>query len=794
MRVGGRVFESELKGRDAYRPSNVDTAVSEPVSPDEGLSMGILRQRLWLKAVVFCMLLFPIACTDEQPATRIDIASLSNRADLISGGDSLIEVQLTDSLSLKELSVDLNGEDISHRLQLNQDGSVLVLVDGLKICENVITAWAGDVSATLALTNYPRGGPVFSGPQIQPWVCATPEAHPGDDDTPFTVASGLGSIATDAQCNIAAEIKHYYRTTERCGRDPKDPRRFIPCFKPYDPQAERPADLAETSNQQGESVPYVVRVERGTINRGIYDIAVLDEPGSAWGPFHHSATWNRALVHQFGGGTGRPRRQYPPNSSWAVDEALSRGFMVSVSSLTDHALNANKVVAAEMVMMLKEHITENYGEVSRTIGAGCSGGSIMQLVIAGTYPGLLDGIQPACTYPDSLTTLMELTDCVLLANYFDSDEFAALTRGSSESSINTKKAALAGHLDANACLAWARSFGSSTIPGNYTRGDQEMNNCRLPRNWVFDRESNPDGIRCSMTDHEIALWGHVPGENYGRNLSDNLGILYGLKALESGAISAEEFVSLNENIGGRDIDARLVPVRMKAREDSVRLAYRMGLVTDARQWAKVPIIDLRGNDNSGIHMNWRAFAVRERLDRQLGSHENHVIWRFGPDLWPPPESNMVADALEVMDEWLRAIKADATDVPVEEKVVRNRPETAYDFCYIGDDYTRKITDETLCNADPALAYYSSPRQVAGGPLAENVLKCSLKPLVRTDYGIEFDDSQWSRLRAVFPDGVCDWSGHGVGMQPAKAWLDYSAGPGGHPLPLAPTSTSPKRDH
>jgi hypothetical protein len=552
--------------------------------------------------------------------------------------------------------------------------------------------------------------------------------------------------------------------------------------------------LAETSNQQGETIPYIVRVERGTINRGIYDIAVLDEPGSAWGPFRPSATWNGALVHQFGGGSGRPRRQYPPNSRWAMDVPLTRGFMVSVSSLTDHSLNANKVVAAETVMMLKEYITENYGEISHTIGSGCSGGSIMQLVIAGTYPGVLDGIQPACTYPDSLTTNMEVTDCVLLENYFDSAEFAALTRGSSESSINDKKAAIAGHLDAKGCNAWSRSFGHTSIAGNYMQRGQEMNNCRLPRNWVFDGKSNPEGIRCSQTDHEIALWGHEPGEDYGRSISDNAGILYGLKALEAGLISAEEFVALNENIGGRDIDGGLVSARMKAYADSVRLAYRMGLVTDARQWAKVPIIDLRGNDNSGIHMNWRAFAVRDRLDRRLGSHENQLIWRFGPSLWPPVESNLVVDALETMDKWLRAIKADTAEISLEEKVVGNKPASAYDFCYIGDDYMRKITDQGLCDADPALAYLGSPRQVAGGPLAENVLKCSLKPLARTDYGIELDDSQWSRLRAVFPAGVCDWSVDGVGMQPATAWLDYSTGPGGQPLPQAPVSTSTKRFH
>ena len=55
-------------------------------------------------------------------------------------------------------------------------------------------------------------------------------------------------------------------------------------------------------------------------------------------------------------------------------------------------------------MMLKEHIAETYGAIRYTIGTGCSGGSIQQYVIAADYPGLLDGIQPNCSFQDSWTT------------------------------------------------------------------------------------------------------------------------------------------------------------------------------------------------------------------------------------------------------------------------------------------------------------------------------------------------------------------------------------------------------
>ena len=52
------------------------------------------------------------------------------------------------------------------------------------------------------------------------------------------------------------------------------------------------------------------------------------------------------------------------------------------------------------------------------MGNGCSGGSIQQNTVASIYPGLLDGIQPSCDYPDSITTGLEVTDCVLLVNFY----------------------------------------------------------------------------------------------------------------------------------------------------------------------------------------------------------------------------------------------------------------------------------------------------------------------------------------------------------------------------------------
>ena len=118
-------------------------------------------------------------------------------------------------------------------------------------------------------------------------------------------------------------------------------------------------------------------------------------------------------------------------------------------------------------MMMKEKIIDSYGEVHYVMGNGCSGGSINQLTTASIYPGLLDGIQPTCTYPDSETTGIEVSDCALLVNYYTSTAWKTLTAGLTKPQIIAKKAAINGHLDQLGCHAWVNNFANLGRPGNY---------------------------------------------------------------------------------------------------------------------------------------------------------------------------------------------------------------------------------------------------------------------------------------------------------------------------------------
>ncbi|TMG97360.1 MAG: hypothetical protein E6H69_13065 [Betaproteobacteria bacterium] len=76
------------------------------------------------------------------------------------------------------------------------------------------------------------------------------------------------------------------------------------------------------------------------------------------------------------------------------------------------------MTAAETIMMVKERIAEVYGPIRYTISTGCSGGSMMQTSPASIMPGLLNGLQPTCSYPDAPSTWIETTDCGLLRGHY----------------------------------------------------------------------------------------------------------------------------------------------------------------------------------------------------------------------------------------------------------------------------------------------------------------------------------------------------------------------------------------
>ncbi len=733
-------------------------------------------------------------------ASGPEILVLSNRADLVAGGDALVEIKWPAGANLAGANVTLNGVKVT-ALARRANGRYLGLVTGLQNGRNLLAARVSGSGSQITVTNHPIGGPIFSGPQLKPWICATQTAqtvsvvgNPGSTPTTATATtkvSGLGSDPVDDQCNAAPAYAYYYRKATA----PSDCTIGVAgdnaCYVSYDPKA-RPADadIATVTTDRGAIVKDLIRVERGAINRGIYTLVVMFDPRDVNTPWAPPKGWNGKLLWQFGASALESRFQSPPARNLfdqAGGVALRRGFMVATSSLTDHGTNSNDVLGAETLMMVKERIVEQYGEIRYTIGDGCSGGSIKQLSIASAYPGLLDGIQPQCTYADALTPFIEIPDCgALQAHYYaDNPSGRALTPA--------QRSAINGHANPGFCGVWITAFLPALDPGR-------AQNCAFPAGYplVFNKSTNPNGLRCAIADHSASALGtftDTDGISRVNGMVDNVGVQYGLQALRDGVISAEEFVSLNEGVGGYDGDLVWRAARSRARPDALAIHYRAGFVSDGRQLAKVPIIDMRGNQNPNgdIHGNWRPYSVRDRLDRDAGGHGNQVIWKFNSATGAtPPGAALQRKAFLTMDAWLAAIEADHRAQPLEQKVRDNRPAAAVDFCIATTGANDADLTATVGIEDAAcpVTQQASPRQVAGGPRAENIYKCQLKPLNVADPeygGASFSDDQKARLQAVFSGGVCNWRLPGVGQMPVTPWTTFASGPGGQPLGPRPVS-------
>ncbi len=320
--------------------------------------------------------------------------------------------------------------------------------------------------------------------------------------------------------------------------------------------------------------------------------------------------------------------------------------------------------------------------------------------------------------------------------------------------------------------------------------------------------TNPTGTRCDLEDYMINLFGPYQGNNpygYAGVPLDNVGVQYGLQALENGTITPEQFVDINQKIGGYDNNYDTTASRMVAEEPALRNDYRGGGIDETNNLTDVAIIDLRGPDAGSFHDAYRSWTIRARLEAAEGHFpKNDVMW-FGetPLLGDP---NYAAEGLVAMDSWLSAVEADHRTVSLEQKVADDRPATVHDQCSDIPDVNQVVVPGVgeVCQSPVLQTRFATPRMVSGESIATDQEKCQLGPLRASDYyPITFSDPEWAELQQLFPNGVCDWSKPGVDQQPTIPWQTYQAASGnviygGKPLGPAPANsgggwTSPSFD-
>jgi hypothetical protein len=673
-----------------------------------------------------------------QQITRIRVLSSPN---MVSGGDALIQIVLSGP---GRLLVTANARDVSGAFKATSvPNTYLGLVKDLPLGRSEILAGFNGVkpSGQLDIFNHPLSGPIFSGPHQVPFVCETE-------------VWSLG-VAKDSTCSAPTRVTYFYRSST----DQQTP------VKPYDPNGPKPTDIATTTTLDGKTVPYIVYREDGVIDRAVYTITFLHEPGTPLpDPWNQSnGAWNGRMIYSFGAGCvagyhqGRAIGGLVGNrrlleETQLGDYGIAKGYAVVSSSLNSFSTSCNDVTAAESMMMVKEYFTEKFGPPLYTIGSGRSGGSMQQHLIANNYPGLLEGIIPTAAFADTITFMHQLYDCELLGNAFDK---------SSLKWTEEQRGAVAGHQNWDYCQNNGANFPILRL--------RNCDQTALKPEMIYDPKQNPKGARCNYQDNMVNVFGRDPKTGFARSPFDNVGIQYGLKALNDGKISFEQFVDLNTRIGGHDLDDRLVGQRAVADPEALGLAYRTGRVNQTGMgMATIPIIDARPyTDGTGdVHDAVNSHITRARLIAANGTSANQVLHTYEPGT---PIQRVQATNLDQMDQWLANISKDKAPARTPlEKVIRNKPANVTDACYTKEG--QAITDMKRCAE--MFPVFSNTRLAAGQPIAAAMLKCQMKPVDRKDYSKPLSDEQFSKLKTVFSTGVCDYSKKSVGAAAPTVWLSY----------------------
>jgi hypothetical protein len=791
----------------------------------------------------------PAASRPAPAPNRFDVSVLSGQADQVSGGDALVRVGLPDGLSADRVRVEVGDTDVTAAFSADDDGALVGLVTGLVEGDNTLTVSATGTGrrprpVELTLVNHPVTGPIFSGPHQQPFVCTTARGRfdgrmilgqPLVDNQdhfgiPVAAEAPDGSYPQDGRGypTAAATIVGWSRdcsATTRHGyvyRSATDNR-----FHWLDNPAAPPADVATTTTMDGQTVPFVVRWERGTINRFVYSVAFLAPVGEASPTAPDDSLWNRRLVFSFDGGVGIGHFQGTTSEGSMLPAALlGKGYGVMWSSGTRTSTHYNLQVGGETALMLKEHTVETHGVPDYTVSVGGSGGAIQQYVYAQNHPGLIDAAIAQYSYPDMVTQTISVGDCELLERYFDATDRDNAHWKDPEvrqailglNATNFPKNLSAGDITQwNGLYQLYAAFGYQVMDRDPASPAPALTECRpgwfgltpLALNPTFTNVNDLDKLAQGSAGVEWTHWGDTVNiygtgdDGFARVPWDNVGVQYGLEALKAGIISPTEFLDLNAGIGSWKNTADMVPEgfpfagpltpenfdpwssrnmnlspdggvtpapRREGNVDAMNAAYTSGMVFQGD--IDIPVIDWRHylEDELDMHHSQESFVARQRMLNADDDARNQVIWFT--DARPAVAFDQTPMAFEVMDEWMANIAAHP-----DRSVARNRPDRAVDSCFdtsgnliaSGQRVWSGVLDNRPDGAcTQRFPIYSTSRREAGGSFAGGVWKCQLQSVDKAIHHEMYGDwtptdAEQARLEQIFPEGVCDYSQPDVGL-------------------------------
>jgi hypothetical protein len=694
-----------------------------------------------------------------------------------------------------------------------RNGRIEVLIPGLTEGENLIELHHTERGPldSMSVTVFPETGPIFSGPQQYPFVCTSVSELSKqplvdtDGDTGFPVFEGGTQIGLSRDCSIEPFVTFVYRTSGGA-------------YQPLPSDGSRPADMATTTLTDGRDVDFVVRWERGTLNRFLYSFATLATLGDA-AEDASSDKWNGRLLFQFEGGVAIGHTQGRVSGRALAPEVLGKGYAVIYSSGTRTNAHYNLQVGGETALMVKEHFIKRFGTPNYTVAIGGSGGAIQQYVYSQNHPGMLDAGVPQYAYPDMVTQTIHVGDCELLEHYMDvTDRNNALWQTTSNRSLLVGLNSTDAYADP---LAGAKTMlGYATAPGMTECIPAWRGLTPLVMNPLFGQVSNqsqmqPPGVMDQVDwthyDDLRNIYG-IDAQGNPRTLFDNVGVQYGLAALNNNEITSGEFLKLNAQVGGwkkpKDMVQEGFPFigsiadvmtdpskfdpwsrrnmllspdgiapapRTEGDLLAIRAAYESGMVFDGQ--LDIPVIEWRHylEEVLDMHNSHQSFSTRQRIRNKMGNSDNQVIWftdtrptdTTNPNRPRPSEEfDNTWQALDVLHDWLENMRANP-----DQTIAESKPAAAVDSCFTtqgnliasGDDVWDGIIDnDPDGSCTTRFPTYTTSRMEAGGPIEGSVFKCALKSVNTAlndgTYGSWLPSSpEITRLNEIFPQGVCDYS-------------------------------------
>jgi hypothetical protein len=751
------------------------------------------------------------ASAKKSGAGAWTIEILSSAPDQVSGGDALVRVDFPGDEIQADAVLLLNGADVTGSLAPD-GGSLVGVVEGFALGENLLqlkpSASASSAKAQLVVVNHPGSGPIFSGPQQQPFVCTTARSGLGQPLVDNQDSIGIRVALEDADGNYPRDSRGYPTagaTIVGYSKDCAANRRFdymyrttggafVPLANPGGPL---PADIATTTTLDGQTVPYIVRWERGTNNRFIYSVAML-APATETDPTDpDDSLWNGRLVLSLQGGVAIGRTQGTTSTSaQLLHDVLRLGYAVLNSTGLRTNTHYNLQLGGETALMLKEHFVEDHGVPLYTVGVGGSGGAIQQYVYAQNHPGLLDAAIPQYSYSDMVTQTIHVGDCELLEHYFDStDRFNPKWQNVlNRRAIQGLNASVAPVISGGEAASWNGLYSLYSLLGlNRPQPAQSgstpppLTECRrawfgltpLVMNPTFTNVQDLDKLAQGVAGVEWTHWADlvniygVDGTGFARVPWDNVGVQYGLQALRDGVITPAEFLDLNARVGSwkdssqmgiegfpfvggfspadfdpwssRNMnlspDGGVTPAARRSGDlDAIAAAYDVGMRFDGD--IDIPVIDWRHylEHQLDMHHSHQSFATRRRLELARGNADNQVIW-FTDARPAAPAFDQTPEAFEVIDEWMANLRAHP-----ELGVAGNRPPRAVDRCFqtngteiaAGDDVWDGVLDAEPPGAcTQVFPVHRSTRMVAGGPIEGGIFKCALQSVDAAIAGGEY---------------------------------------------------------